>query len=835
MLPQETLFGGLNASADGLSSEEAGVRLGRYGLNVLREGPRLTVFRLFLRQFKSPLVLILIFAAGVSLIVQDWIDAGIVLVIIFGSATLSFFQEHKAAVAVEKLRNRVRTKATVLRDKQKRLVPSDQVVPGDIVFLSAGSLIPADCVVLEANDLFVTQSNLTGESFPVEKRPGLSRASASLVERTNCIYMGTSVRSGTGRAVVARTGAATVYGAISNRSQSQERDTDFERSLKRYGYLLTQIMLLLVLAVFASNVFLHRPPVEALFFAIALAVGMSPELLPAIISVTLAKGAAKMMAQKVIVQRLSAIETLGSMTVLCADKTGTLTQGLMNLDRALDFAGEPSPRVLQLAYLNAKFQSGMTNPIDDAIVARCERDRIDLAAFRKTDEIPYDFVRKRLSVVVSDEANGSATMVVKGAVDNVLSICDRIRRGAETAALTAADRTQIAGKFAEWSRDGYRVLALAGKSALKDRAYTRDDEHSLVFEGFLLFLDPPKEGIRDILAALSARNIRLKIITGDNRLVAAHIADAVGLDGRSMLTGGDLDELRDEALWRLAEDTQLFVEVDPNQKERIIRALQKAGQVVGYLGDGINDAPALQAADVGISVDQAADVAKESADFVLLEHDLGVLRQGIDEGRVTFANTLKYISITTSANFGNMLSMAVMSLFLTFLPLLAKQILLNNFLSDIPALAIADDAVDPESIERPQRWNMRSIRRFMLTFGLISSVFDFLTVGILIFIFSASPELFRTGWFIESLLTELAILLVIRTHRPFYRSMPGRLLLASTLAVGALTLALPYLPFASVFGFIALPMPLLASLIMVTGIYVAVSEAAKRLLAGRLW
>jgi Mg2+-importing ATPase len=638
--------------------------------------------------------------------------------------------------------------------------------------------------------------------------------------------MGTSVRSGTARALIVRTGAATVYGGIADQLRLRPPETEFERGIRRYGYLLTQIMLLLVLLVFAANVFLAKPPVESLLFAIALAVGMSPELLPAIISVTLAKGARDMAARGVIVRRLNAIENFGSMDILCTDKTGTLTEGVMALDGALDLAGRSSSAVLRDGYLNASLQTGLANPLDDAIVARAERDAIDISTCHKLDEIPYDFVRKRLSVVVQD-AGGERVLISKGALATVLETCDRVLDVAGVIPMDDVHRARIGELYAGWSARGYRVLGVARKSVASQDRYTRDDERSLVFTGFLVFLDPPKAGVRETLASLGRLGVQLKVISGDNRLVASHLAESVGLRADRMLSGSELNALGDEALWHMAEQTDLFVEVDPNQKERIILALKKTGHVVGYLGDGINDAPALHAADVGISVDQAVDVAKEAADFVLLEHDLDALRQGIEEGRITFANTLKYIAITTSANFGNMLSMAAASLFLPFLPLLAKQILLNNFLSDFPAMSIAGDNVDPEMVERPRRWDIRSVRNFMVVFGLVSSVFDFVTFGVLLYAFNASVELFRTGWFIESLLTELVIALVVRTSRPLYRSKPAPLLLLSTVSVMILALALPYLPFAQYFGFVHLPVDVLGALLAITLLYAVASEIAK--------
>ncbi|HEU4620186.1 MAG TPA: magnesium-translocating P-type ATPase [Gammaproteobacteria bacterium] len=823
-----SVTGALESTPTGLHTSAAAQRLLEVGLNTLRREHGVPGTRLLLRQFESPLVLILVFAAGVAAVVQDWTNAVTVLAIVLASGLLSFWQEFRASKAVERLRERVTIKSTVLRDGVEAEVPSETIVPGDIVLLRAGTLIPADGVLLEAKDLFVTQAALTGEAVPVEKRPGPCAADAGLAERTNCVFMGTSVRSGTGRALIVRTGESTVYGGIAKRLRLRAPETEFERGIRRYGQLLTRVMTFLVLLVFTANVLLARPPVDSLLFAIALAVGLSPELLPAIISVTLSAGARDMAARGVIVRRLSSIENFGSMDILCADKTGTLTEGTMSLERALDASGADSRAVLADAFLNSLCQSGLPNALDEAIVAAGRSTGVDASAYRKLDEVPYDFLRKRLTIVVQRHGErDSSLMITKGAFGSVLDACMKVRADGGTAPLDAVERDRLVALFEQWSGAGYRVLGLAVKEMPWRPAYDRSAECDLTFRGFLLFRDPPKKGIEQTLAALSGRGVTLKIITGDNRTVTMHLGRAVGFRSPRVLSGADLQRLSDEALMRLAPDTDFFVEVEPNQKERIILALKKAGHVVGFLGDGINDAAALHAADVGICVDEAADVAKEAADFVLLEHDLDVLRRGVEQGRRTFANTLKYIEMTTSANFGNMLSMAAASFFLPFLPLLAKQILLNNFLSDIPAMAIAGDRVDPELIDRPRRWDMRSIRDFAFVFGTISSVFDFVTFGALLYVFRAGPELFRTGWFVESLLTELAIVLIIRTRQPFYRSRPGRLLLASTLIVMAVTVAIPYLPVAAPMGFVPLSIGELAALLLIMLLYLAASELAK--------
>jgi len=820
------------SGANGLSAREAAARLRRDGPNAIEATKRATTLGLFVNQFKSPLVLILIVASVISLVAAEWVDAGVVLVIVFGSTLLGFAQETMAGNAIEKLRSKVTLHSSVLRDGQPRTLPSSGVVRGDVVLLSAGSLIPADGVVLEAKDFFVNQAVLTGETFPVDKKPGAVAANAGLAERGNCVFMGTSVSSGTARVLIAQTGKATVFGQIAGKLALRPPMTEFERGIQRFGYLLTRIMLVMVVVVLAINIFMAKPAIASLLFALALAVGLTPELLPAIVSITLSHGAKRMATLGVIVRRLNSIENLGSMDVLCTDKTGTLTAGVVELDGALDTAGQASAAVLRLAGLNAQFQSGLANPLDEAVLAATEKAGVDFGAVHKVDEIPYDFVRKCLSVVVADAA-ATRTLVTKGALDKILALCTS--SGADAAPLDAALRAGIEARFEAWSGQGYRVLGVASRPVeIRGGPYARDDERGLNFAGFLLFMDPPKADVRQTLLDLAQRGVQLKIITGDNSKVARHVAEAVNLPVNAILTGRELNEMGDEALMHAAGRTTVFAEVDPNQKERIILALQKTGHVVGYMGDGINDALALHAADVGISVDTAVDVAKDAADFVLLRKDLGILRQGIDEGRMTFANTLKYILTTISANFGNMFSMAVASVFLPFLPLLASQILLNNFLSDIPATAIAGDRVDPEWVAKPRRWDTVFIRDYMVVFGLLSSVFDLLTFGALLWLFHAAPEEFRTGWFLESLLTELVIALVVRTRRPFWRSRPGNLLLAATVAVVAVALVLPYLPFSTVFGFVPLPAPLLLGMIGLTLAYVAAVEVAKKVFYARV-
>ena len=819
------LIGQLETSTSGLLSVDAAARLAQFGPNALTPRSSRSGLAVFARQFRNPLVLILVFAAAVSAFVGEGREAVIIGVIVLASCILSFTQEYGASRAMETLQRRISRKATVLRDSFERSVDVETIVPGDIICLSAGNLIPVDGVILESRDFNVSESVLTGETFPVVKSVGRSAPEAGIAQRTNAVFTGTSVRSGTAKVLAVATGARTEFASIAEALQRRIPETEFARGIRMFGYLMTEIMLAIVIIVFFANVMLDRPRIESLLFSLALAVGLTPELLPAIISVTLARGARMMAASGVIVRRLDAIENLGSMDLLCTDKTGTLTEGVIHLDGTVDAEGAASKDVLLWARLNATLQTGLKNPLDEAIAGAPPGEE-DLSRFSKIDEIPYDFVRKRLSVAVQDSAR-EQILVTKGAVQNIVEACGFVQGPHGSTALGAAERQAIDEKFRGWSAQGYRVLGLATRRFQNKAGFSRDDETGMEFAGFLLFLDPPKEGVRKTLSALADRGIGVKVISGDNRYVAAHLAEAVGLRSDRIMTGEDLSKLTKNGLLASVRHTDLFVEIDPNQKERIVEALRRNGHVVGYLGDGINDAPALHEADIGISVDTAVDVAREAADIILLKRDLDVLVRGVDDGRKTFANTMKYISITTSANFGNMISMAAASLYLPFLPLLAKQILLNNFLSDIPSLAIAGDRVDADQLRRPRHWDIHFIRRFMVSFGLVSSAFDFATFAFLLLVAHAAEAEFQTAWFVESVLTQLAILFIVRTHVRPWNSRPSRLLAGLALCVGVIAVALPYAPFASWFGFVPLPGLVLAGLLAITALYVLVSEVTK--------
>jgi Mg2+-importing ATPase len=818
----------LGSTAQGLPQAEAAARLRRLGANAVDAGRQLRPLRLFLQQLASPLVIILLFGATVSALLRDFTDAGIILTIVLLSSVLGFSQEYRASRAVERLKQQLALTARVRRDGRLATVAAADIVPGDVLELSAGNLVPADGLVLQAKDFMVSEASLTGESFPVEKQPGIVAATAPLSARSNAVFLGSSVRSGTAAVLVTATGRETAFGAIAGRLQQRAPETEFQRGVRHFGYMLIRVMIVIVLFVLTVNLLMARPVVDSLLFAVALAVGLSPELLPAIVSVTLASGARRMAGQGVIVRRLEAIENLGSMDVLCTDKTGTLTAGVVKLDAAVDAAGRPSAEILRAAFINASLETGIENPLDAAIVAAGAAAGIDLGRIQKRDEIPYDFIRKRLTIVASDD-DGQYRMITKGAFALVLEICTEVADAQGTRPLDAAARAELDAFFADKSRDGFRVLALATRRLAPRASFSRDDECAMTFAGFLLFFDPAKPDARRVIGELASLGIRTKVISGDNRHVTAHLAGVVGLEPRAILTGPEIAALNEEALCQRVPQTDLFVEVDPQQKERIVRALQKAGHAVGYLGDGINDAPALHAADVGISVHSAVDVARESADIILLQRDLGVLGRGVESGRRAFANTLKYISITTSANFGNMISMAIVTPLLPFLPLAAKQILLNNLLSDLPSLGISTDNVDPDHLARAQRWRISDVQRFMIVFGLISSVFDLLTFAVLLWWLQAGETLFQTIWFVVSLLTELGVVLILRTRGPAWASRPSRLLLWTTIGVAVLALALPFMPLAAgLFGF-AMPGPGEVGFILLVVIgYLAATEIAKR-------
>lgn len=827
-VPTSDILQRLQTSAKGLTDDEAEKRLKQYGPNLLEHKKRSDTPALLIAQFKSPIIIILVIAGVLSFFLGDSVNALIILIIILVSSLLGFYQERGANKAVAKLLAIVQTKAAVMRGGIQKDIPVEEIVPGDVVVLNAGDLIPGDSLVIESKDLFVNEASLTGETFPAEKLVGTLPPETALSQRTNSVFMGTNVESGSAQVMVVRTGARTEFGKISDRLRLKPPETEFEYGVRHFGYLLMEVTMLLVVVTFAINVYFARSVLDSLLFSMALAVGLTPQLLPAIISINLAQGAKKMAQQKVIVKRLASIENFGSMNILCSDKTGTLTEGAIKVQSVLDVGGKESEKVLLYAYLNASFQSGFNNPIDEALRTdpAIQEHHLDVSTYKKLDEVPYDFIRKRLSILVSkDDKN---LMVTKGALQNVLDVSSSVETSDGKTTEIAAVQKQIQQTFEDLSSKGFRVLGVAYKDLGTGKVITKDNEAGMIFLGFIVLFDPIKQKIADTIGELKVLGISLKIITGDNRQVAGVVSQQVGFASPKVLAGPDLLKMSDEALLGKVNQTDVFAEVEPNQKERIILAYKKAGNVVGYMGDGINDASALHAADVGISVESAVDVAKESASIVLREKDLGVLVQGVKEGRKTFANTLKYVFMATSSNFGNMFSMAGASLFLPFLPLLPTQILLTNLMTDFPEITIGTDNVDSELVEQPRRWNVRFIRNFMITFGFLSSVFDYLTFGVLLLVLNASTVLFRTGWFVESVVSAALIVLVIRSRRPFFKSVPGRQLIVATIAVVAAALILPFTVLGALFQFSPPPVLFIAAMAVIVATYIISADMAKR-------
>ncbi|MCL4367144.1 magnesium-translocating P-type ATPase [Patescibacteria group bacterium] len=825
----------------GLSQKEASLRLKTYGTNELTKVRRLTIVEKFLRKVINPLILLLLSASLISAFIGEITNFLIIFSMVLISIVVDLYQQHHAENAADKLKQRVLVKAQVLRSGQVIEVPLAQIVPGDIVVLSAGDIVAADGRIVESKGLLVDQSALTGESAPQEKtNSNLVHQDAALSQRNNCVFMGTNVISGEGKFLVTQTGSATEYGKISEKVSELRSDTEFDTGIKSFGFLLMRYTLILVIFIFFINVTLKHDFMNSFLFAMALAIGLTPELLPIIVTINLAKGATRMSQKDVIVKYLPSIENFGSMDVLCTDKTGTLTENHIELERYEDATGEENKFVLLAGYLNSYFQNGIKSPLEEAILDHHE---LSIAGFSKTDEIPFDFERKRLSVIV--EHHQDNYLIVKGAPEEILHLChnyiDLSNEGAtenfnfKEHQLIGPTREKIIKRFSKLSEDGFRVLAVAIKSVSGKKAFGAQDETGLSFVGLMAFLDPPKQSAKEALKKLEKSGVELKILTGDNELVTKRVCLDLELPVKNILLGEQLSKMSDHALKIAAKETTIFARLDPVQKQRIICALREQGSVVGYLGDGINDAPALKNSDVGISVDNAVDVAKESADMILLKKDLMVLIQGVVEGRKTYGNVMKYIMVGTSVNSGNMFSMAGASTFLPFLPILPTQLLLNNLLFDISQLSIPSDNVDPESLDKPRRWNIQFIKKFMLLFGAVSSAFDYLTFFILLAVFNASERLFQTGWFIESLATQLLIIFSIRTIRsPFFKSWPSLLLTVGVFTILIITLILPITPIGALFMFTPLPLKFYFVLLGLVLSYFVVIEITKKLFYSKL-
>ncbi|MCY1040749.1 magnesium-translocating P-type ATPase [Corallococcus sp. bb12-1] len=823
--PLDLLCARLGTTPQGLSQEQAEERLASGGPNTAEARHRRSLPVEILLRFGNPLVLVLLVACGVSAVVHDLTSSAIIAVIVLISVALDFVQEHRASNAAERLRGAVALRARVLRDGVERELPAVSLVPGDVVLLAAGSRVPADARLLASHELSVNESPLTGEPYPVEKAPAEVPADAPLAEVGNTVFAGTSVLGGTGRVLVFATGGDTEVGGIARSLEAPAASTAFERDTRHFSGMLMRLTVLMVLFVLLVNLTLERPLLESFLFAVALAVGLTPELLPMVVSVTLARGALRLANQGVIVKRLSAVHDLGCMDVLCTDKTGTLTEASIRLERHEDASCEQSERVLTWAYLNSHFATGLRSPMDEAILARalpCTE------GWSKQDELPFDFERRRVSVLL--EKAGRRVLVVKGAPEDLLSRCDAQEDADGTVrALDATARQGLQARVDALGEEGFRVLGVAWREGLlPGEPATLEDEARLVFAGFVAFLDPPKQSARPALAALAQAGIAVKVVTGDNARVAVHVCHELGLEVEDVLTGAEVALLDDPGLRARAGSTTVFARVSPAQKGRILRALRQRRHVVGYLGDGINDAPSLHEADVGISVEGAVDVAREAAALLLLRQELGVLHDGVLEGRRTFGNVMKYIRMGTSSNFGNMLSMAVASLVLPFLPMLPIQILLNNMLYDVSELAIPLDTVDAEQLEKPTRWDMRNVRLYMAVFGTLSSLFDAATFVVLLRVFHADAALFQTSWFMESLTTQVLVIFIIRTRGGPGRSPPSRWLLLSSLSMVMVANVLPFTPLGALFGFVSPPPVVLLSLAALVVLYLLCAALLNR-------
>ncbi|HEY2410072.1 MAG TPA: magnesium-translocating P-type ATPase [Polyangiaceae bacterium] len=815
----------------GLSSDQAQARLDSYGPNepiVVRHEALLAGL---LHRLASPLVLILLLSSAAAALLGEVSDAAIIFGIVVLSVIIESVQTRRSAVAADALKAKVVQRATVLRDGTFRELPRSEIVPGDVVKLTAGDMVPADADLLEAKDFHVSEAAMTGESLPVEKRARTGKASSP----NDIVFMGSSVVSGHALALVTATGAASKFGEIAKALAARAPQTEFERGIARFGAFILRTVLFLTLFVFAVMALRHRPALESLLFALSLAVGLTPEFLPMITTVTLSRGAARMADHKVIVKNLASIQNFGSIDILCSDKTGTLTTGEMQLSLHVDPFGSSAERPLLLCYLNSYFETGVDNPLDAAVLTRAnlnpldaavlKHEHPDISGYTKVDEIPFDFERRLVSVVA--ERDGKRLLVTKGAPERIVELSHDLELAGERVTLDAAARERAINTFGELGKQGYRVLGVAIKDLSGTQTFSKDDECELTLAGFIAFSDPPRDDVPQVLTELKDKGIVVKILSGDSELVAAHVCRAVGIPTEGLLLGDDVEKMSDPALSQQAERVHVFARMSPAQKNRVLRALQRRGHVVGFLGDGINDAPSLHAADVGISVSGATDVARDAADVILLEPSLRVLLDGVLEGRRAFGNVMKYLLMGTSSNFGNMFSMAGAAALLPFLPMLPSQILLNGFLYDLAQITIPSDHVDADFVKKPRCWNIDLIRRFMFGMGPVSSLYDFLTFFVLLRFFHAGEALFHTGWFVESLATQTLVIFVVRTFGNPLRSRPSVALSMTVCAIVALGLVLPYSPIAGFLGLVPLPASFLLFVAGATLTYLLLVQGVK--------
>ena len=848
----------LGATENGLMESQVKLLIAQHGANEIEHERHPGWLRQLASAYNHPFNLLLSALALISYVTEDLKATILLLAMVVLSATLRFFQEYRSSKAAEKLRAMVRTTATVKRiddvnaaamqyaqtvglnisrlGRETREIAITELVPGDVIKLSAGDMVPADVRLLAAKDLFVSQAALTGESFPVEKTAGAVHHSPdNVLDRPNLCFMGTNVVSGSATALVVNTGAATFFGSLSRSVVGQREPTEFDRGVQRVSWLLIRFMLVMVPFVFLINGVTKHDWAQAFVFAVAIAVGLTPEMLPMVVTATLARGAVAMSRRKVIVKKLNAIQNFGAMDVLCTDKTGTLTQDNIVLERHVDLRGEESEEVLRHAFLNSYYQTGLKNLLDVAILKHGEvLHELNLPQnYRLVDEIPFDFSRRRMSVVVA-ERDDHHELICKGAVDEMLSICTSVKLDGNVVALDEALREQALMLDKAFSEDGFRVIAVAYKELpASSGAYSVQDEAAMMLLGFIAFLDPPKESAGPAIRALATHGVSVKILTGDNEIVTRNICGHVGIDADRIVLGSEIAEMTKAELRDAAEQATIFAKLTPAQKDRIVRALQEHGHVVGFLGDGINDSPALRAADIGISVDTAVDIAKESADIILLEKSLLVLEEGVIEGRRTFGNIVKYIKMAASSNFGNVFSVLGASTLLPFLPMLPLQLLTQNLLYDVSQTAIPFDEMDKEYTEKPRKWEIGSLARFMLFIGPVSSLFDYATFAVMWFVFGArtagEQSLFQSGWFIEGLLSQTLIVHIIRTSRmPFFESRAALPLLVMTAAVMAIGICIPFSPIAPVLGLRPLPATYFAWLLAILIAYAMLTQLVKR-------
>ncbi len=825
----------LNTTTNGLSVNEVDARLERYGLNEVAKEKRQTWLMRLVDNVKNPLVILLVLLGLVSYLTGDLRATIVIFIMVLLGIVLRYVQESRADSAAEKLKAMVSTTATVVRDGQRREISLKELVPGDIVQLSAGDMVPADVRLLTAKDLFLNQAALTGESMPVEKLAAtVVDESSSPLEMSNICFLGSNIESGTGLAVVIQTGSGTYFGSLAGSIMGQRQLTSFDKGVNGFTWLMIGFMAVMVPLVFLFNVLSKGNWLEAFLFALAVAVGLTPEMLPMIVTVNLSKGAISMSKKKVIVKRLNSIQNFGAMDVLCTDKTGTITQGKIVLEKHMDVKGNPSQRVLNYGYMNSYYQTGLKNLMDEAILRHVNLNE-DLQVdelYRKIDELPFDFKRRRMSVIVEDNT-GQHILICKGAVEEIMHLSTHVEVAGEVLGVLPEHDEHRKQRVKQLNSEGFRVLAVAYRIFPGDNDtphYTVQDESELTLLGYMAFLDPPKDTATEALNKLHSQNVHVKILTGDNDIITGYICRQVGLSVDRILLGPEIEQLDDTQLADFAEATSVFAKLSPAHKERIIHALQSKGHVVGFMGDGINDAPALKAADVGISVDSAVDIAKESSDIILLENSLLVLEEGVIEGRKVFGNIIKYIKMAASSNFGNMFSVLGASLFLPFLPMLPIQVLSNNLLYDFSQTAIPTDEVDPEWLARPRKWEIGALRRFILYIGPISSIFDYMTFFIMLYVFNCwnNPALFHTGWFVESLFTQTLIIHVIRTNKiPFIESRASKSLIVTSLIIVVVGAWLTVSPLAATLGFVALPAlywPLLAGMLIA---YIVLTQIVK--------